>query len=136
MPKQKQYIHFSFDDVYECLSDITLHTGEYQSVFENQLFAWLKRMHDRYGAVFSLYTFNHSSKEPSYDISNLPDCYAKEFAENASWLKFGFHAEDDLTKYTEDEPEQILKDYQKFLAAILHATGQTPTNIDRIVRLG
>lgn len=31
----RQYIHFSFDDVYQCLKDITEHADTYKSVFEN-----------------------------------------------------------------------------------------------------
>ena len=109
---EKQYIHFSFDDVYACLKDITEHADQYQSVFNNEKLGWMKRMHDTYGAVFSLYTFNYFSGDSEYDISNLPNCYATELIENASWLKFGFHAKDDPKKYTEDEPESIKKDYK------------------------
>lgn len=136
MKLKKQYIHFSFDDVWECLHDLTINAGRYQSVFENPFFAWLKKMHDKYGAVFSLYTFNYFSKEPSYDISNLPNCYTEEFSNNAHWLKFGFHAKDDPKKYAEDETEGIKADYEKFLAAISQATNGHEESIDKIVRLG
>ncbi|MBR3762316.1 MAG: hypothetical protein IKK59_06195 [Lachnospiraceae bacterium] len=136
MTARKQYIHFSFDDVYECLKDITEQAGVYRSIFENDFFAWLKRMHETYGVVFSLYTFNYFSKDPNYDISNLPNNYADELATNSDWLKFGFHSKDDLKKYTEDEPENIKADYQKFLDAIMHATNQNEHSIDRVVRLG
>ena len=133
---KKQYIHFSFDDVFECLKDIIVHAGQYKSIFENETFSWMKRMNTVYGAVFSLYTFNQFTGDPDYDISDLPVCYAAEFKENASWLKFGFHAKDDLKKYKEDEPDAISEDYKKFLAAILNATHNDTNCIDRVVRLG
>ncbi len=138
--KEKQYIHFSFDDIRQCLHDISQLDEEnkpvYASVFDHPLFGWMKAMHEKYGVVFSLYTFNYFSTVPEYDISKLPDWYAGELKVSSGWLKFGFHAKDDLKKYTEDEPEQILADYAKFLQAILHATGNHEESIDRVVRLG
>lgn len=133
---KKQYIHFSFDDVYACLKDITVHAGQYKSIFENETFAWMKNMNAVYGAVFSLYTFNHFTGDPVYDISDMPACYAAEFKENASWLKIGFHAKDELKNYTKDEPDGIVEDYKKFLSAILKATDHDANCIDRVVRLG
>lgn len=136
MKKKQQYIHFSFDDVYRALRDITYHADVYDSVFKNELFSWLKKMHDLYGAVFSLYTFNYHSKDPEYDISGLPSKYAEEFKANAEWLKFGFHARDDKKKYNSDEPDAIKADYEKFCNAIMYATKGSDSSIDRMVRLG
>ncbi len=136
MRKKRQYIHFSFDDVYRALKDITVHADIYASVFENELFCWLKKMHDLYGAVFSLYTFNYHSKDPEYDISGLPSKYAEELKSNAEWLKFGFHARDDKKKYNSDEADSIKADYEKFCNAIMHATKGNDGSIDRVVRLG
>lgn len=136
MKKEQQYIHFSFDDVYRALEDITDHADVYDSVFENELFSWMKRMHDTYGAVFSLYTFNYYSADPDYHISGLPDKYAKELTTNAGWLKFGFHARDDKKKYNMDEAASIKADYQKFYDAIMYATAGNAESIDRVVRLG
>lgn len=136
MSPNKQYVHFSFDDVYQCIQDITEHEGVYASVFENEFFAWMKQMHDTYGAVFSLYTFNYFSDKPEYDISDIPAQYAAELADNAHWLKFGFHASDDKKKYLIDETEQIKQDYNKFLEAVLKATGGYEDSIDRVIRMG
>ena len=131
-----KYVHFSFDDVYECLKDITEHVGSYHSVFENDMFAWMKEMHDKYGAVFSLYTFNESTEHPEYDISDLPAAYAEELAACSSWLKFGFHAMNDKKMYSEDEPDLIKADYGKFLRSIMYATDNEFACVDRVVRLG
>lgn len=130
------YLHFSFDDVYHNIKDLSKHAAEYRSVFDNPFFGWMKSMHDTYGSVFSLYTFNQMSTDPDYDITCFPDCFAQELALHSHWLKFGFHAKDDQKKYDTDEPEQIREDYQKFLNAILHATGNHIDSIDRVPRLG
>jgi len=132
----KQYIHFSFDDVYACLKDITDSADTYESIFQNAFFAWLRKMHQTYGAVFTLYTFNYDNHAPDYDISNLPDKYAAELATNADWLKFAFHAKDNLKKYDQDDVEGIQADYKKFTAAILRASDNCSECIDRVNRLG
>ena len=129
-------VHFSFDDVYQCLKDIIDHVGSYHSIFENDMFAWMKEMHEKYGAVFSLYTFNECTELPEYDISDLPDDYVDELAACSSWLKFGFHAKNDKKKYSEDEPNLIKADYEKFFRAIMYATGNKLACLDRVVRLG
>lgn len=136
MKKKRQYIHFSFDDVYRALKDITDHADSYGSVFDNELFCWMKMMHDLYGAVFSLYTFNYYSKASEYDISDFPSKYAEDLKSNAGWLKFGFHARDDKKKYNSDEPDAIKADYEKFYNAIMYATEGSDSSIDRVVRLG
>ncbi|MBQ8300540.1 MAG: Ig-like domain-containing protein, partial [Clostridia bacterium] len=128
-----KYMHISFDDVYLCLKDIT--NNSYTSVFENSFFADLKSLHDNYGAVFTLNCFNTYSGDSSYDISNLPDRYKDELAENADWLKFAFHAEDENTKYDTDAADEISASYNKFTSAILKATG-TSESIDTVTRLG
>lgn len=47
---ETRIMHISFDDVYECLYDITV--NEYNSAFENPMLADLKKLHEEYGAVF------------------------------------------------------------------------------------
>lgn len=126
----EKFMHMSFDDVYASLKDITQH--EYNSVFENALFGDLKRLHDEYGAVFTLNCFLEGD---GFRISDLPSRYQKELGENAGWLKFAFHAKDKNQKYTEDCPEDIEKDYQTFIDAVLNLTG-TARSIDHMVRLG
>lgn len=130
------YLHFSFDDVWINIKDLADHTAEYHSVFDNAFFGWMQKLHQTYGAVFSLYTFNRFSTVPDYHISCFPTCFAEELASHSDWLKFGFHAIDDQKKYGTDEPEQITADYLEFLDALLKGTNQHEESIDRIPRLG
>ena len=137
-----KYMHISFDDVCLCLKDIS--TKDYSSVFENSFLASLKSLHDDYGAVFTLNCFNTYSKDSSYSITNLPDRYAQELADSSDWLKFAFHAEDDLTQYTASEvsgrtngtAEQIKASYKTFTDAIMKAAGNNTESIDTVTRLG
>lgn len=142
--QEEKYIHISFDDVYNCISDISSHN--YSSVFDNSFLGDLKHFHDTYGAVFTLNCFNTCSKQPDYDISNMPDTYMEEFSENSDWLKFSFHSEDENANYgslentslgtaTGNCEEKIKASYNKFTSAILNATG-TANSIDRVARLG
>lgn len=142
--QEEKYIHISFDDVYNCISDISSHN--YSSVFDNSFLGDLKHFHDTYGAVFTLNCFNTCSKQPDYDISNMPDTYMEEFSENSDWLKFSFHSEDENANYGSSEntslgtamgdcEETIKASYNKFTSAILNATG-TANSIDRVARLG
>ncbi len=144
----KKYMHMSFDDVYSCLLDITNKKDIYASVFENNFLGGLKSLHETYGAVFTLNCFNQYSKNKAYNISNLPEKYQKELAQNADWLKFSFHAQDDLTNYGDgkngtntsgtvkgDCVDEIKQSYNQFTNAVLKATG-TENAIDRVARLG
>lgn len=139
-------MHISFDDVYRCLYEITIHP--YESIFENEFFRELEGFHRQYGAVFTLNCFNTCSKEPSYEIGKLPERYRKELADCSGWLKFAFHGEDDTSNYgtgkngtstggnpTGDCVQEVRRSYERFLSAILKAAG-TDRTIDRVVRLG
>ncbi len=143
--KSGQYIHVSFDDVYQCLQDLTTNADTYTSVFDSPFFAYIKGLHDEYGAVFSLYCFNTAS---GWDIETVTDKFQTELSENSDWIKFGFHSEDADTNYgTDDEDgkygtalgdcaEKITASYNKFLAGVERLTGNCFESVDHIARLG
>ncbi len=84
-PKSKaSYLHISFDDVQTCWS--TLATNEYLSLWDEPFFAWLKSLHEEYGAKFSLYTYTNV-------LQGVKAGYASEFCASSDWLKIGFHAD-------------------------------------------
>src|SRR5699024_1371128 len=68
------------------------------SIFDNELMGWLKSLHDKYGMVVSLYLFYQNS-ENSFNLSQMPTKFSKEFRENAYWLKLGFHALSSTSRY-------------------------------------
>ena len=128
---KERNIHFSFDDVV-CWKDLIINENTYESIFEVNLLNKLRTLHNMFGVKFTLNCFN---VDGNYDISNLPNKWINEFAENSSWLKFSFHAEDTNTSYSTDKVEEITASYNKFVNAIMNATATTDC-IDRFTRLG
>ena len=126
-------VHFYCDYTYACLYDLILNGANYTSVFENTFFSSLKKCHQETGACFTLMTFNTHTEVPGYDISNVPSKFQAEFQENKHWLRFAFHAEDDVTAYA--TASGIEESYSKFVNAIYALTGDYDC-IDRITRLG
>lgn len=140
-----QYIHVSVDDVYLCLKELSDNADSFNSIFDNDFFAFLREMHEKYNAVFSLYCFNTAD---GWDISEVTDKFAYEFAENSDWIKFGFHAENADANYGDDDengtygtakgdcPDELSASYKRFLSGIERMTGNMYESIDHIVRLG
>lgn len=90
-PKIDQYkgrtVHLSIDDVEVSMRNLSKHN--YGSIFDEPFFAYLQQLHKDYGIKISLYIYKEAD---NYDIKNFPAKYKREFANNADWLKFGFHA--------------------------------------------
>ncbi len=82
-----KYMHLSIDDNVFCFEDLA--KNDYDSLFDQPYFGKLKELHDEYGAVVSLYTYNKT-------LEKVSDKYAEEFKANASWLKVGLHANEHL----------------------------------------
>lgn len=127
----KQYVHISIDDVSEVLRDLTLRQNDYATMFDNPTLAFLKYLHEKYGAIFSLYVFY---THDGFDLSKVPSKYSGEFARNASWLKFGFHSFDAKTKYNSVVPEKAHNDYQLVMSELQRITGCNDC-LDRFPRL-
>lgn len=90
-PKISQYqgrtAHISIDDVE--ISMRNLSNQNYGSIFDDPFFAFLQELHDNYGLKVTLYIYKEAR---DYDITLFPIKYKCEFANNADWLKLGFHA--------------------------------------------
>lgn len=120
----QKYIHFSIDDVFDTLWE--LGTEGFRDVFEQRTLKFLKELHDQYGCTFSGYCFfrkeapaagggtapaaagkadggtaQPAGSETLRDLSALtfPAHIRAQLRDNASWLKFGFHALDHETAY-------------------------------------
>ena len=127
--------HYSVDDTYALLKDLTDNAGSYTSIFDNATLAELKSIHEATGMCVTLNTFNTFSEVPSYSISNVPEktAFQTEFQANKGWLRFAFHAEDDTSNY--NTSNGISSAYDAFVSAIYKLTGDYGC-IDRITRLG
>lgn len=82
--------HFSIDDVGASLKYIF--NKNPSSIFDLRLYSQLLKWHEQYKLVSTLYCIVNIE---GFCISELPDKYVNEFADNADWLKFGFHAGDE-----------------------------------------
>ena len=119
------FMHISFDDVEICLNN--LKNNNYNSLFDEPFFNWLKDLHDDYGAVFSLYTYNNI-------INNVPNTYANEFQNNSDWLKFGLHADSSSSTLTDYSYTNAKNSWNTFVSNVIRVTGTT-NSIDRMPRL-
>ena len=80
-------IHASIDDVSLSLSNLKTNKTKYTNAFDEPFFAYIKRLHEQYGAKFSLYCYLS-------DIKDIGTSYQHDFANTSDWLKFGLHAPD------------------------------------------
>lgn len=121
------YIHISFDDV--SLSTSNLGSNDYESIYEEPFFAFLKDLHDTYGAKFSLYLFDISN------LSNIPTKFKDELTAAKDWLKFGLHwRTGGGGSYTNDTYQQGATDWN-FVVNNVVRFGGTAELIDRVPRL-
>ncbi len=88
--------HFSIDDALNMFYELDVNENQWESIFEQDEFAFLKQMHDSYGSKFSLYLFFENS---AWSLADMTGKYKSEFQENSDWLKFSFHAKASSPKY-------------------------------------
>lgn len=129
--KRGTFAHFSFDDVRFCMIDITNNENTYETIFDNPFFAFLKNMHDKYGAVFSLFLFLNNSDGST--IEDYTDKFSSDFSVCSSWLKFGLH--EGTNNYQESTVERAAEEYARFITEITRICGGIES-IDRCPRLG
>ena len=121
-------MHFSVDDFINAF--LALKEGKYQSIFEQETFAVLKRIHEACGAVFSCYCFYEVENGSLAEVSGN---YVREFQANADWLRFGFHAID-AAAYEKLNPDTLTAYYEKTVNELVRITGSEAC-IDTFLRL-
>ena len=126
------YAHLSFDDTIKVFEDLTENQNEYNSVFDNDLLKCLKSLHDEFGATFSLYCYN---REGDFDLTMVPTRYARDFRDNSSWLKFGFHSPTSDIINVDLSLEQSNSEYEFFIREFLRITDNGVECLDLIPRL-
>lgn len=130
-----KYTHFSIDDSV-LWSDLIANKDVYTSAFDNPILGELKRLHDIYGACFSLYVFMENG---DYLLENVPNKFRGDFANNKHWLRFGFHSQNSDVNYEVDDVDNLSLQYSKFVNSISYMTSATSQNsydcIDTVVRL-
>lgn len=129
--RNNKYMHFSIDDTIEIFKDLTNNASTYTSIFDNEILAWYKSLHDQYGVVISCYCFNNYS---GFKLENTTTKFKDEFKANKDWLKFGHHFEDGSGDYSTGTADSATTSYNKFVDAIYNITGDYEC-IDRVPRL-
>ena len=125
LPPGKMY-NFYIDDNVFFFTDIW--KNKYKSIFDCFYLAGLKKIHEEFGTLFTLNTFNHNYHQPEFDITLFPDTYKEEFTANASWLRFAFHGEIEYPGYPyfEAYPEKIGEHYEKWEREMVRIMGREP----------
>ena len=129
-PKEqiKKTIHFSFDDVYLCLDDLTKNEEVYNSAFDNPFLYNLKRLHNLYGCSFTLYLYDIVD---DYSIKKVTSKFKNDFSNNSDWLKFAFHSYD--PKDLNDNYMRMYKGYQDVNENVLRFAGNK--SLSKTIRL-
>lgn len=108
---QKNWFHFSIDDVFESLIEVT---DNDVPLFEQKMFKILKEMHDIYGGQVDLELF--LEKEIDGRVRSLAEVRSiqNELIEAGSWLKFAPHAKN----YQVAPYQQSVDELQQVFSAI------------------
>ena len=118
--------HFSIDDTIDAFNDIS--NNRYDSIFQNEMFAWLRDLHDEYGVKTSCFVY---LEQADFSLSGCTDRYKYEFEENSDWLRFGFHTKNRDTTY--GSGHELSYDYNQWVTEMERIVGST--SIDNVVRL-
>ena len=82
--------------------------------FDHFYLAALKRIHEKYGAKFTLNSFFHNDHH-EFTLDQMPDIWKSEFIDNSDWLKFSFHAKSEFPDrpYAEASAEEFAADWDQ-----------------------
>ncbi len=121
---------FAIDDNAFFLRDIA--RNNYSSLFDCFYLARLRELHSKYGTKFVLNIYYTTGDD--FDLSQFPDRYRSEWADNADWLRLAFHAYADQPPrpYQHASPQQLASDFDRVAEQVLRFAGEqswTPTTI-------
>lgn len=123
--KDIKYVNFSIDDSIQVFKN--LYENDYNSIFDEPTFSYLKYLHDKYGAKFNLYVFYEID---NFSLNQLDSKYKNEFEQNSEWLKFGFHGLNPDSDYSDND---IKYDYDLTITSLKNVVGEKSlTNVIRL----
>ncbi len=111
---------FTIDDNIRFLEE--LHTKNAASIFESPYLRLLHRLYQQYACKTQLNMF-FSNSPGSFSLADCTERYRDEFCENASWLRFSFHARHNLPAFP----------YAAARAPLLADFRQVMTQLERVV---
>jgi len=132
--KARKRYRFVIDDNSFFLRDIT--QKKYPSLFDCFYLGMLRDLHRRFGARFTLNIYYTTAD--GWDLSQFPDKYSGEWADNAGWLRLAFHAyANDPSRPYEDAPvENLLADLDLIAGEIRRFAGPATYSPPTVVHWG
>jgi len=108
-----------------------------KSLFDCFYLAILRDLNRRYGAKFVLNMF-YATPEDDFDLSQFPDTYRGEWADNADWLKLSFHARAEFPNrpYEYAAPEKLAEDFDLVAGEILRFAGEETWSPPTVIHWG
>lgn len=115
-----KFFYFTVDDNIRFLHELTKY--EKNSLFSHPYTALLRRMHEKYGVKIQLNLFY---EREGFNLSEMTDKFAREWAECADWLKLSFHSRlESLRPYERSEYGEVLGDAGEVHREILRFAGE------------
>ena len=129
---------FSIDDNSFWLRDI--HQQQYASLFDCFYLDILRGLNREYGAKFTLNIYSQTDDNPDnpFLLTDFPDKYRGEFADNASWLVLAFHAKSNLPDrpYQYAPAEKLLADKHMVEEQIVRIAGEATLAQPTVIHWG
>lgn len=125
---------FSIDDNSFFLRDIA--QKQYASLFDCWYLAMLRDLHKKYGTKFVLNIYYTTGDD--FNLTQFPDRYKGEWADNADWLKLAFHAWADKPDrpYEHASPQQLAADLDRVAEQILRFAGEQTYSPPTVIHWG
>ncbi|GAB6185467.1 twin-arginine translocation signal domain-containing protein [Thermopirellula anaerolimosa] len=125
---------FSIDDNSFFLRDIA--HKQYASLFDCWYLAMLRDLSKKYGTKFVLNIYFTTGDD--FDLTQFPDRYKSEWADNADWLKLAFHARADKPDrpYQYASPQQLAADLDTVAEQILRFAGEATYSPPTVIHWG
>lgn len=117
----EKQIHFSVDDTFGCFKWLTKNRDNVKTIFDSYVFQFAKEIYNKYGIRTSFYCMYTDGE---FSLTDVPEQWKKEFLENKDWMKFGFHAFDDQSRYCETDEARIASDYGASVSSLKRICGE------------
>jgi len=126
---------FSIDDNSFFVRDIV--QKKYPSLFDCFYLDILRRLHHAYGAKFVLNLF-YTTPENDVTLSDFPDTYRAEWADNADWLNLSFHARAEFPNrpYQYASAKTLAEDYDRVANEVLRFAGEGSWSPPTVIHWG
>lgn len=123
-PATTRRYRISVDDSIFFLKDLAAQPNRYASLFDHWYLKFWRELHEEFGTKAH---FNLFYQTDGFDVTEMPDRWRDEWAENADWLNMTFHGLQDKPDrpYRNARYMQIAHDFDLVTAEIRRFAGNT-----------